>query len=171
MALSEHFVVESYNLGEARRVEFDNGVLWDEGVKVIPSTGKQGTMVSFIPCVDQSALGPVDVKAETILDLIELLSPLTTIGSVIKFRGTKIDGTIISRDVINEDGILTYLIRSCRKPMFEPIAFSDDNGEMRMSVLCTWDNAAIDWTNKNALKSLGIKSFYIETCECFCLFL
>ena len=143
MALSKTFVVESSILGEARRVEFDDGTPWEQGELPVPNNNnRQGTMVSFTPSIE--ALGDITVTCEDIITLIKTLSPKTPVGSSIHFNGVKLDGTEIHDRITNEDGLMGIMINVCQKPMFEPIVFGGDTGEMCASVILDWDTSAAE---------------------------
>lgn len=137
-ALSSWFTVESYILGEARKVEFNEGYPSDKGVQVIENKGKQGTKVSFQPNFD--VMGPISVTCKDIIGLIELLGPLTPIGSVFNFEGLDINNKKVTNKFINEDGILTYIIRMTVNPLIKPIIYSYDTGEMKVDIAFTYDS-------------------------------
>ena len=143
MALSKMFVVESYVLGEGRRVEFDDGTPWDKGELPIPNKeNRQGTMVSFTPSIE--TLGNITITAEDVLNLIKVLIPVTPLGTSITFKGIKLDGTEIVDRVTNEDGMMGVIIDICEKPMINPIIFREDTGEMKAEVILDWDALAIE---------------------------
>ena len=143
MALSKMFVVESYILGQARRVEFNDGTPWDKGELVIPNNNnRQGTMVSFTPSIE--TLGNITITCEDVLNLIKVLIPMTPIGTSITFKGVKLDGTEIVDRVTNEDGLMGVMIAICQKPMIDPIMFKDDTGKMRAEVILDWDASAVE---------------------------
>lgn len=121
-ALSSKFIVESYILGDARRVEFTDGEPWDKGEVVIPNKeNRQGTIITFIPSFE--ILGAITVTVEELLQFLQMMLPLTPIGTKFYFNGIKADGTNVQTILTNEDGIMTYLIDSCKNPMIKPIIF------------------------------------------------
>lgn len=140
-ALSEFFYVESYVLGEARRVEFKDGEPWKHGEKVIKNKdNKQGTIVTFKPSEESLELNKSNpVLVEDVLNLIKLILPLNKIGATVIFNGKKADGKVISEKIVNEDGIMTYLIRECSSPLIAPIFITDDTGEMKVDIAFTYD--------------------------------
>lgn len=139
-ALSKKFIVESYVLGEARRVEFDDGYPWNKGEVAIPNKeNKQGTLVSFIPSLD--VLGEVSVTAADVLKLLRLIVPLTNIGDKVEYEFTTLNGKKSSSIICNEDGILTYLYEDVENPLIKPICVRHDTGIMKMDVAFTYDSA------------------------------
>lgn len=139
-ALSKKFIVESYVLGDARRVEFDDGYPWNKGEVKIPNNGnKQGTLVSFIPCLD--VLGDVSITSADVLMLIRLIVPLTNIGDKVEYEFTTLKGKTSSTIIANEDGILSYLYEDVDNPLIKPICIRHDTGVMKMDVAFTYDSS------------------------------
>lgn len=139
-ALSSKFIVESYVLGEARRVEFTDGYPWDKGEKKIPNKeNKQGTMITFTPSFE--ALGELSVTWRDLYALIKLILPLSKLGSKVAFSTTDSTGKKYEELLVNEDGILTYLIQNTTAPIIKPIILSRDTGEMKMDIAFTWDSS------------------------------
>ena len=137
-ALSKKFIVESYILGEARRVEFNDGYPWDKGEAIIPNEdNKQGTMILFQPSYD--ALGPIDIKWNDVYDLINLILPLSKIGAKVLFNAIDINGKEYHEVMVNEDGIMTYLINNAQSPLTKPIILSEDTGYMKMDIAFVYD--------------------------------
>lgn len=137
-ALSKKFIVESYVLGEARRVEFDDGYPWDKGEVPIPNPeNKQGTIITFIPSLE--AMGEIHVSSADVLQLLYLIIPLTDIGSRVDYSFTTLKGKTQSATIINEDGILSYLYQDVEKPLIKPICVRHDTGVMKMDVAFTYD--------------------------------
>lgn len=142
-ALSKKFIVESYVLGEARRVEFDDGYPWNRGeVKIPNKNNKQGTLVSFIPCLD--VLGDVSVTSADVLMLLRLIVPLTNIGDKVQYEFTTLNGKTSSAVICNEDGILSYLYDDVENPLIKPICVRHDTGIMKMDIAFTYDSANIN---------------------------
>lgn len=155
-ALSSKFVVESYVLGEARRVEFNNGEIWDKGELVIPNPDdKQGTMIAFCPNFD--IMGNISLSYENILRLIKDIVPLTVIGTTVSFNAIKLDGTSYHEEIINTRGIKEYLDNLTVAPFINIISFADDNGTTRANILMTYDS--------NDLESEKISGFS-NFCPC-----
>ncbi len=142
-ALSEKFIVESYILGDARRVEFNEGYPWKKGEVQIPNTeNKQGTRIEFTPSYE--ALGEIHISWKDIYDLIRLILPLSDIGSTIYFSAVDINGESLSQKMVNEDGVLTFLIDHVKTPLIKPIFLHKDTGEMKMDITFTYDSDDID---------------------------
>lgn len=145
-ALSQWFIVESYILGEARRVEFRDGFLTEKGVQVIPNeNNKQGTIVSFRPCYE--VMGEISTTVQDVLGLVKLILPLTTIGSVIEFNGLFLDGSSYHESLVNEDGILTDLVLKTISPLIKPIIISQDTGKMKADIAFTYDSKDLEVEN------------------------
>jgi len=143
MALSEKYIVESYVLGVAKRVEFDKGKVWKYGEKDIKCpVGKQGTFISLSP--DVSILGPVNLKCSDIFSLLTRLYTKMQIGQQIDFIGIGTNGSIcMNEQLINKDGILTDLILMTHKPIIPPICYAYDNGTMKADIAFTYDADSI----------------------------
>lgn len=141
-ALSQKFIVESYILGEARRLEFDEGHPWKKGVIKIPNKdNKQGTIIQFQP--SYQVLGDLSITWKDVYNLIALILPLTTIGAKVIFNAITIDGEQISETLVNNDGILTYMVNNVKNPLIKPIHLFYDSGEMRMDIMFTYDTEDI----------------------------
>lgn len=139
-ALSKKFIVESYILGGARRVEFDDGKPWKLGEKKIPNKeNKQGALVSFTPSME--VLGELSINWKNVYNLIKLILPLQKLGATIYFNAIDINGKAYKEKLVNEDGIITYIINDCKKPLVAPVHLFDDNGTMKMDVMFTYDVA------------------------------
>lgn len=150
-ALSTKFIVESYVLGEARRVEFDEGIVWKKGDKnnelVIPNKdNRQGTMVCFTPSFE--IMGDIQCSFDDVLGLIRSLLPLTTIGSKIYFKAITLSGKEVNMTIVNTDGVLTYLIDNVLAPIIKPIMYDLDTGHMRASVAFTYDADNVTMTEQ-----------------------
>ena len=142
MALSEKYTVESYVLGQARRVEFNRGKVWKYGEKEIKCPPKQGTLITLTP--DYTVLGDVNLKAKDVFDLLVKLYTKLPIGHEIDYIGIDSNGKqVINERLINRDGILTDLILMTVKPIIPPIVASYDNGTMKADIAFTYDADAI----------------------------
>lgn len=138
-ALSEFFIVESYILGEARRVEFRDGKPTKDGVVTIPNpNNKQGTIVTFKPSYE--AMGNMSLTVEDVFGLICLILPLTKIGSVINFKGIRSNGSELVENMTNTDGIITNLIMKTTNPVIKPIVVSKYTGIMTADIAFTYDS-------------------------------
>lgn len=151
-AMSSKFIVESYILGKARRVEFNEGVPWDKGELEIPNKDNfQGTNIYFEP---SEALGEVTTSWEEVYKWLSDWVLLSKIGTRIHFTATKMDGTVVKEEIVNQDGIMSYLIRDTDTPLIAPIYMFKDTGFMKMEVVVTWDtgemanNHIIAFSNK-----------------------
>lgn len=143
-ALSKYFIVDSYILGEHRRVEFNDGhPITDEYTDRtdIPKDA-QGTTIRFSPAED--VLGVITVTAEDILALLELLLPITKIGTKVIFDGEKLDDTIIHKELVNEDGMISNLIIKTNSPLIAPIHIFKDTGEMKIDCYFTYDSDSLE---------------------------
>lgn len=138
-ALSEKFIVESFILGEGRKVEFDEGYPWDKGEEKIPNDNKQGTRITFIP--SRKAIGDVYLPWQEVRDLIALILPLSKIGAKVIFTGVDSNGKIYKDDMVNIDGIMTYMVNMTTMPLVKPIYLARDTGYLKMEILMTYDNS------------------------------
>lgn len=148
LALSSIFWVESYVLGEARRVEFYDGHPWKEGEKVIKCPkDRQGTTIYFEPARDimETPEAKITLSCNDVLALIKSIYPLTNIGHKIQFKGIKLDGTEINYEFINQDGILTDIIMRTQQPVSKPIQFFDDNGTMKANIAFCYDSSELEF--------------------------
>lgn len=155
-AMSKIFIAESYILGEARRVEFIEGIPWGgdntKGEDIIPNYDNfQGTKIYFEP---SDVLGEVTVSWEEVYHWLADWVLLSKIGTKVHFTAIKKDGTKVSEEIINQDGIMTYIIRETESPLIAPIYMYKDTGELKMEVVVTWDisematNHIIAFSNK-----------------------
>ena len=141
-ALSSIFTIESYILGEARRLELYDGKPWDKGELKLPNTSKQGTKISFIPSYD--VMGEITTSCKDVFNLISLIFPLLKIGTIIDFKGIDINGkVVIDEHMVNEDGIITNLILKTAAPLVKPIYIIDQNTKMKAEVAFTYDSQSI----------------------------
>ena len=139
-ALSKTFVVESYILGQARRLEFNDGHPSKKGVTKIPNKdNKQGSIIQFQPSYE--VLGDLSVTWKEVYNLVALILPLANIGARVQFNAIDLKGESYSELLVNEDGILTYLINNVESPLVKPIQIYVDTGERRMDLVFTFDSA------------------------------
>lgn len=144
-ALSSIFIVESYVLGKAHKVEFHEGYPTKEGEHEIPNPeNKQGTRIIFTP--SKEAMGDTSVTSQEVYNLVNLILPLCNIGSVVIFTGIDAKGKTYTEKLVNEDGIMTYIIDSVKTPLVKPINLFRNNGMMKAEILFTYD-ATIDKDN------------------------
>ena len=140
-ALSSKFIVESYILGEARRVEFDKGRIWKEEIQTIENNNKQGTSVTFFP--DYDIMGTITVQYEEILYLIRSIVPLTVPGTVVTFKAILNDGSTYNEEIYSE-GTLTFLNNIIQDKYIEIIQFDDDDGTNRANIKFTYETTDLD---------------------------
>ena len=134
-AVSSFFEVESYRLGKGHYVKFQNGTPIEE--KDIPAqSNAQGTRVYCVPhpVMEGPTLSCIDV-----LDLICTLVPLSKVGAKVIFEGVTKEGKIINQTIVNQDGLLTYLVHKTTNPLFAPITMCVDTGEIRAECAFTYD--------------------------------
>lgn len=138
-AMSYRFVIESYMFtGEARRVEFTDGMPWDKGEISIPNPDKkQGTMVYFEPSIE--ALGQLTVTWRDVYAWLTNILPLSSTDAKVFFTAYDKKGKKYEEVLTNEDGILTYLIHETESPIIAPIILSRDTGHMKLDIAFTWD--------------------------------
>lgn len=137
-ALSKYFIVESYILGEGRRVEFHEGVAWDKGEVVIPNPHNlQGTRISYMPSVE--AMGEEPVPMSEIYSLIRMILSLVKIGSIVHFTGITKNGKTVKEEMVNTDGIVTDLILRTKSPLTSPITMSRYTGTIKADIAFVYD--------------------------------
>lgn len=142
-ALAEFFYVESFILGDARRIEFHDGKPWKKGEIKIPNKGnKQGTIVTFKPTYD--VMGELTLSVQQVFNLVRMVMFLTPIGSKCLFKGILADGSIFQEEIVNQDGIITDLILKTVAPLVKPICISDDTGFMKADIAFTYDSNDLD---------------------------
>lgn len=176
-AMSHKFIIESYKFnGEARRVEFTEGYPWKEGEKKIPNPQKkQGTMIYFEPSVE--ALGEISVSCKDVYRWLTNILPLNAVGDTVYFTAYDSAGNKkYDEKIVNQDGIITYLIRETDSPLIAPIILQRDTGHMKMEIAVTWDasDSATDSVTAFANKcptlfgthidgfNAGISSFFVS---------
>ena len=137
-ALSSEFIVESYVLGEARRVEFKDGIVWDKGELPVPNKeGKQGTFMSFIPSYE--IMGNITLSYKDVLHLVQVMVPLCRIGATVHFNAIDMNGNVHRETIVNEDGIMSILINKTTNPLVKPVYMTMDNGTMKAEITFTYD--------------------------------
>ncbi len=152
-ALSSRFIVTSYMCKEvspdgkphARHIEFTEGMPWNKGEKEVPNKENyQGSRVEFTPST--TIMGPITIACEDVLNLINMLLPLMKIGAIINFHGVKENGKVIDLRLVNNDGIVTFLMGMTKNPLIPPICLSGENAEMTMKadIAFTWASDELD---------------------------
>lgn len=151
--LSKQFIAESYickevlesNEGQARRVEFYDFEPLNEQEFYIPNEGnKQGSIISFIPRMFEDngdeVMGNITVTVNDVLQYLKALIPLSIIGTTVHFTGVYKNGKIYEEEIINKDGIMTYLIMQTTSPLIKPIFINKYTGKMKCEILFTYDS-------------------------------
>lgn len=144
-ACSKLFIAESYlYTGDARKVEFNDGHPWKKGEVKIPNPNKyQGSVITFIPSLD--VMKNLNTTCEDVLHLASTILYLTTpgVGNTLYFRGVKKDGSVIEETLVNQDGILSFLIAKCENPVVSPIIIKHDNGTIKCEIAFTYDSKCL----------------------------
>ena len=142
-ALSSYYIVESSILGTCKRVEFIDGKPWKKGDKynelTVESDLYQGTVVKFAPC--EEVLGEITCTWKDVYDLINLLLPTTKIGTSVQFYSVDEKGNPINDVLINEDGLMKFIIESTSSPLIAPILISNTQAEMKVDIILTYDSS------------------------------
>lgn len=137
-ALSKKFIVESFVLGEGRKVEFDDGYPWKKGEAPIKKPDiYQGTRITFQPQL--KVLGDLGVTWERVLDLLDIILPLNTLNAVINYTGIDSNGKPHKNILINKAGIMTYIVDDTTKPLIKPIHLFKDTGFMKADIMFTYN--------------------------------
>lgn len=138
-ALSKYFIVQSYNSIDniAKQCTFIEGFQDGKGLVDIPCNGKQGTIIKFVP--SQEVLGEIDVPVEEMMDFIRKMVYVTNIGNTINFTGVTKEGRVIKESFVNQEGLNTYLVDMCTKPLIMPIHYSDITSEQSCEFTFTYD--------------------------------
>lgn len=142
-AVSEFFIVESFVLGEARRISFHKGEQ-DGPIEVIKNKNNfQGTIVMFKP--DYEIMGDITTTHLDVLALIKSIVPLLKIGAKINFSAVLPDNSSYKETIINQYGIITGLMHKTTNQLIEPIVFRDMNAEgtMRANIAFTYDSSSL----------------------------
>lgn len=139
-ACSEFFVVDSYRLGEGRRVTFkwgnpDTAKVEDIGNK----DNLQGTMVTFSPIF--SVMGQITTTWQDVRHLVISLIPLLKIGAKINFIGIDKAGNKHAETFINNEGLSLGLRAKTSAPIIPPISFAytRPDGRMKTEITFTYD--------------------------------
>ena len=140
-AMSSIFTVESYILGEGRRVEFVEGYPVKQGVNgEVPITDTkmmyQGTYVYFEP--SREALGDTNLSWKEVYNLIARILPLSKIGAIINFMAIDSNGNEYKERLVNTDGIMSFL-KDQKESVIPPIEIHNDTGYMKIDAVFTWD--------------------------------
>lgn len=150
-ALSDSFVVISQickefspsGKPEGRMIEFHQGKCNNvNGIPYKNETNYQGTIVQFTP--DETIMGKIAVTCEDVFNLISQILPLMKIGAIIDFHGTKKNGKVISKHLVNEQGIATFLNEIKMHPVVIPIHIQAKTDDLSANLLFTWDSKGLD---------------------------
>lgn len=136
-AMSIKTIVESSILGVAHRIEFDDGIPWSKGEKVVKSDIYQGSLVMFIPSTE--CLGPISVTWQRVHFLLSLLTPLSRPGTTIIFNAIDENGNEHHDTFVSKNGIADLLNERTKSPLISPIHIFADTGEMRANIMLTYD--------------------------------
>lgn len=139
-ALSDEFIVESYALGEARKVEFRKGVPVSEEYE-IKNPGLQGTRITMVP--DLSILGEVTISCNDILGLIKSIMPLTNIGNYVVFNGIQYNGNVINETITNTNSVVGILNNILKAPIIKPFYVQLETDTMKANIAFTYDSDTI----------------------------
>ena len=148
-AVSRVFKVNTYRVyqdekgklfGKAWEMEFSEGrptKKFKNGPKEIPNKKlSQGTVIDFEP--DFSIMKEITINCGHVLEFLENLVPLLKIGAVIEYFGHKANGTVIHKNIVNTDGVITYIKRKTTKPLIPPIIYGYNNGTMKCDIALTY---------------------------------
>lgn len=135
-ALSKDFIVESYSLGEARKVEFKCGVPVTDEV-VIKNPGMQGTRITMVPDLD--ILGEVTINCMDILGLIKSIMPLTNIGNYVIFNGILFNGKTISEKIENTNSVAGIIDARVQTKLVKPFYTELETDTMKANISFTYD--------------------------------
>lgn len=185
-AVSSIYRVTTYRLGKGYTIEFSEGkplkryaIKQDKKISYYPKEipnkqNLQGTIVDFEP--DFKIMGQITITVEDVYNMIKDLLPLYNINDEIEFTGYKLDGTVIHDDMINKDGVLTFLIRNTTKPLIKPIMYRFDNGLMKLDAAITYTaninqgplvETFANCTKVDTERSTPSKGFYKGLCDFF----
>ena len=139
--LSKFFVLESFRAdGSAAMARYEEGIL-KENKKIKCPKGKTGLRTSFSP---SDLMYPIDIPVNELLDLTWKLCNLSRIGTCIIFNWIDTLGRAHTEKIVNKSGIHELLSKLCERPVINPIAFSEDNGTMKLEFLLTYDIKNMD---------------------------
>lgn len=141
-ALSEVFIVESYKYtGEAYKIEMREGEpITDKPVKIPNPDKYQGTKVIFKP---SEIMGNIDLKWQVVYNRVRDTVALSKLGAKVDFIAIDRHGTKHVENIVNEDGIMYFIIKNTKSPVIAPVNVYNDTGEMRLNAMITWDAAAL----------------------------
>jgi len=139
MSLSENFKSTSYVLGVAHEIVFNKGNLVQKEHVVPCPKNRQGTTVYLEPDID--VMKSINLSCHEIYTMVANIVPLLPIGTKVDFIGIDTIGNIaINEQMINSDGIFTFLRQRTKTALINPISFSCDNKVMKAEVAFTYDS-------------------------------
>ena len=144
-ALSKVFIVESFILGKGRKVEFYDGVPWDKGNSFNEEEIKnpdieQGTRITFIPSEVMEKETIISTSWQDVFNLIDLLLPLTVIGTTVEYEAIDLKGVVHKEKLENEDGLIKYIINMTKKPIIIPIIINNTSSDMKVDTILSYDS-------------------------------
>ena len=143
--LSKFFIVESYRMdGTAGKVEFSEGKLSSKGFQQIKNPGKHGLITTFQP---SAMMGEITIDDIEIEKFTWLICHLCLIGTRITFNAINNLGQKRSVLLENKNGILDLMGAICSKPVFAPYYYEEDDGNMKIQVLFSYDISNMDDPN------------------------
>lgn len=170
-ALSDKFIVESYILGEARRIEFSDGQPSKKGIVKIKNPGKQGTKVYFHPSYE--IMGQITTTPADILELIIQIMNQIQRGTKTIFEYESLDGSRHTQEIVNVDGINSFLYDMTSTPLIKPIEIGNDTGHLKADMTLTFDSTALNgemvqsFSNTCPAKGTHLNGFMVGLCRFF----
>ena len=170
-ALSDKFIVESYILGDARHIEFNDGQPWKKGITTVKNPGKQGTKVYFHPSYE--IMGTITTAPAEILRLIIEIMNQVKRGTRTIFEYKSLDGSINKQEVVNVDGINSFLYDMTSTPLIKPVEIGNDTGYLKADITLTFDSTALNgeliqsFSNTCPAKGTHLNGFMIGLCRFF----
>lgn len=163
-ACSEFFIVDSFILGEHRRVTFRYGDPKTAKTEVLDNKDNyQGTIITFKP-IDRMpsdyghesgkvVMGKVTVQWQEVLELIQHLLPLLKVGAKVNFIGIDEEKKAHQFHLINKNGLMDGLNEMVSSPIITPIHFEKmrEDGRMKAEIVFTFDYKSSD----EVIKSFG----------------
>lgn len=163
-ACSEFFIVDSFILGEHRRVTFRYGDPKTAKMEVLPNKDNyQGTIITFKP-IDRMpmnmghesgkvVMGKVNVRWQEVLELIQHLLPLLKVGAKVNFIGIDEEKKAHTFHLVNKNGLMDGLNEMVSSPIIAPIHFEKmrEDGRMKAEIVFTFDYKS----SEEVIKSFG----------------
>lgn len=137
-ALCDKFSAESYQLGDARKIEFEDAVVNKKGIYKIPNkNNQQGTLVLFHPSIE--IMGGINLTCEEVLAMMRGIVFLGKLGRIVEFHGITNMGKQVETTIVNEYGILTDLLGRVKSQLITPILIGGDDGNCKADIAFTYD--------------------------------